>query len=220
MKSFIVPDDCQIPKLADIYNQYFKDIDVGYFVEVGAYDGKSWTNTGFLADIGWQGIYIEPISVYLDECRKNHFNNKVYFEQCAIGNKEEQKEIYVLDGLSTLDEDVNLAHIQIFNHESKQKQNIEIKRLDSILDRYNVKKNFDLLVVDTEGYEKEVFESFSLIEYNPKMIIVELCDIHPGFNSFPEIQNNAKYVRDKIKSHNYTEVFIDSINTIFWKDNE
>lgn len=220
MKKFNVPSDCQIPKLENIYNQYFSDIETGFFVEVGAYDGKSWTNTGFLADIGWQGIYIEPIKMYMDECKKHHENNNVSFEQCAIGSDNKTEEIYVLDGLSTLDENVNNAHRQLFNCESQNKQLIEVKRLDLILRTYNVNRKFDLLVVDTEGYEKEVFESFSLLEFSPRMIIVELCDVHSSYDSFPKIQSNAKYVRDKIKSYNYNEIFVDSINTIFWKNNE
>lgn len=220
MKKFTVPNDCQIPQLAEIYNTYFQNIETGFFIEVGAYDGKSWTNTGFLADIGWKGIYIEPIKTYMDRCKENHKNNKVFFEQCAIGSANKNEEIYVLEGLSTIDENVNNAHQQLFNCESKLKQTIQVNRLDFILGKYQVNKKFDLLVVDTEGYEKEVFESFSLSEYIPRMIIVELCDVHPSYNIFPKIQEDAKYVRDKIKSFNYNEIFVDSINTIFWKNNE
>ena len=49
---------CQIPNLADIYLENFGYKRDGYFVEVGAYDGVSWSNTFGLAAIGWGGRYL------------------------------------------------------------------------------------------------------------------------------------------------------------------
>ena len=44
------------------------------------------------------------------------------------------------------------------------------------MERLEVPKNFDLLVVDVEGKESEIFQTFELNEWKPKMIIVELED--------------------------------------------
>lgn len=220
MKPFVVQDDCQIPTLADIYNTYFHNVDEGFFIEVGAYDGRSWTNTGFLADIGWTGIYIEPVQYHMEMCKANHKNNALIFEQCAIGNKTEYKDIYVAGGLSTFDEQTKNAHDVMFNQGELQKERIFIQPLSAILEKYEIHKDFELLVVDTEGYEKEVFDSFDIKEYRPKMIIVELCDVHPSFNDFPEAQHNAKLVRQHIISNGYKEIYLDAINTIFWNTDE
>jgi len=220
MKPFTVQHDCQIQNLSEIYNKYFANIDTGCFVEVGAYDGRSWTNTGFLADIGWLGLYIEPIESHLNLCKQNHANNCVYFEQSAIGPIEITTEMYIAGGLSTIDSQVNIAHEKLFNTIINQKQIVNVQPLDKILKKYNISKKFELLVVDTEGYEKEVFDSFSLVEYRPKMIIVELCDVHNGYDDYKELQNKAQLVRKHILNNNYQEIYIDAINTIFWDNNE
>lgn len=216
MKDFIVPDDCQILNLKEIYQSYFGNIDNGFFVEVGAYDGRSWTNTGFLADIGWKGIYIEPIKSHMDMCKENHKNNDLIFEQVGIGSVEGLSDMYLSGGLSTVVEEVNRAHEIIYKQSNLQKETITVKTLHNIFQKHNVKNNFELLVVDTEGYEKEVFDSFNLQLYRPKMMIVELCDIHDAYSPFINLQDNAKKVRTHILNNGYTTIYEDCINTIFW----
>ena len=218
MKPFIVQEDCQIIGLADIYKKYFAGVDQGFFVEVGALDGRSFTNTGFLADIGWNGIYIEPVQQSMDQCRLNHKNNNVIFEQCAIGETTGYKDIYVSGGLSTFDPQVKQAHDILYQQGPLEKQTVLVQPLSVVLDKYQVSKNFELLVVDTEGYEQQVFNSFDVEKYRPKMIIVELVDIHEGYNNFSEIQANAKQVRQQILTSNYKEIYTDCINTIFWRN--
>ena len=44
----------------------------GTFVEIGAYDGESFSNTSFLADLGWNGLYVEPVPKFAALCRARH----------------------------------------------------------------------------------------------------------------------------------------------------
>jgi FkbM family methyltransferase len=219
---FSVGADCQINDLSSIYEQYFKTDICGIFVEVGAFDGRSWTNTGFLADIGWKGLYIEPITEYADLCKYNHKNNKVIVENCAVGLVDGENKFYVGGGLTTSDELVKNAHEKMFGKNTYNLLNVDVKthRLDSILKKHNIPLDFDLLVVDTEGSEHVVFNSFNLSEYTPKMIIVELCDVHPSFNEYELLQTRANEVRKKIIANGYKEVYVDCINTIFVYDSK
>jgi len=41
--------------------QVFKRRHHGYFIEVGAYDGITLSNTYFLEQMGWTGLLVEPI---------------------------------------------------------------------------------------------------------------------------------------------------------------
>ena len=218
MSKFDIGSDCQIPDLQIIYDQYFKNTNNGTFVEVGAYDGRSWSNTCFLADIGWKGIYIEPIKQYADSCITTHINNNVIVENCAIGCVEDTIPIYVRDGLTTLVPEVNVAHDEMFNG-TFSTGSATVVRLENILRKHGIEYDFDLLVVDTEGYEYEVFQSFSLDEYRPKIIIVELCDIHPGYGNYPNLQQNAKFTRDHITNNGYHEIYRDYFKTVFISDN-
>jgi FkbM family methyltransferase len=217
MINFNVGSDCQVIDLHLIYNKYFHNIHKGTFVEVGAYDGKSWSNTCFLADIGWKGLYIEPIKQYADSCTANHINNNVIVENCAIGCIEDTIPIYVREGLTTLVPEVNVAHDQMYKG-TYSTSFATVVKLETLLRKHNIGFSFDLLVVDTEGYELEVFQSFSLDEYRPKMIIVELCDVHSGYDNYPILQKNAKLTRDYITDKGYQEIYRDCINTIFISD--
>jgi hypothetical protein len=79
----------------------------------------------------------------------------------------------------------------------------------------NVPRKFDLLVVDVEGKESEIFKTFDLDEWQPKMMIVELEDEHPSFQSYPDLIEEIKELREFIASKNYKEIYRDSVNTVF-----
>lgn len=217
MKNLSISATCQIPVLQELYNKYL-EIDTGEFVEVGAYDGESWSNTSCLADNGWRGLYIEPIAHHMSMCRKRHASNNVVFEETAIGNSTQNIEMSVVGGLSTTLERCHQAHKSffspdIFSYETKTivRQN----RLDTVMNQHSISQQFDLLVVDVEGAERTVFESFELAWWLPKMIIVELCDVHNGFNNYTDLQDDARWVRNHIILNGYVTVWSDSINTVF-----
>ncbi|MCX8505445.1 MAG: hypothetical protein ORN98_02375, partial [Alphaproteobacteria bacterium] len=54
-------NDCQIKDLAKHYENLFGKKDKGVFVEIGAFDGQEVSNTAGLADLGWRGVYVEPV---------------------------------------------------------------------------------------------------------------------------------------------------------------
>jgi FkbM family methyltransferase len=222
MSKFNIGSDCQVVDLHVIYDTYFKDVDIGTFVEVGAYDGRSWSNTCCLADIGWKGLYIEPITEYADLCKYNHIKNNVIVENCAVGIVDGENKFYVGGGLTTSDELVKNAQEKMFGKDTYNVSNVIVKthRLESIFKKHEIPLEFDLLVVDTEGSEHVVFDSFNLGEYTPKMIIVELCDVHPSFNEYELLQTRSNEVRKKIIANGYKEVYVDCINTIFVYDSE
>ena len=63
---------CQIPTLSEIYQKEFKGKTSGIFVDVGAYDGHTFSNTWGLAVAGWRGVCFEPVPGYADQCREQY----------------------------------------------------------------------------------------------------------------------------------------------------
>lgn len=63
---------CQIDNISELYEVFLSTKLDGTFVEVGAFDGYTFSNTWGLAQRGWRGIYVEPIPKYANQCRKNH----------------------------------------------------------------------------------------------------------------------------------------------------
>lgn len=221
---------CQIKNLGQIYEKIFGCTTTGTFVEVGAFDGEWFSNTNFLADLGWKGIYIEPHVESFKLCFNRHYYNyNTEVICCAIGTEE--KEIDIYKSFSTSAPDNNLAFSYLTTSDTQQieripqidwsshiffnKERCQQYTLERILTKYNVPKNFDILVVDVEGNEADVLNSFSISEWKPKMMIIELEDENPNFQKFPDFIEKCKKLRMEILGYGYVEIYRDDINTIF-----
>lgn len=215
-----VSKTCQVNDLNSIYMKYFGYPSKGFFVEVGAFDGESFSNTSCLADHGWRGIYVEPIKSHYNACLNRHKNNDVYVVQCSIGVQEGEIDIYVGGPLTTSDPEQvqRYSEIDWAQHVPFSMGRCEQLKLDSLLEHFEVELGFDILGVDVEGRENDVFDSFDLEKWKPKMMIVELEDEHESFQKYQEHVAVHKSLRDKIHSHGYIEIYKDHINTIFVRE--
>lgn len=90
----VLAASCQIPffhNLRDVYSFVFGWKRDGVFVEIGAFDGETISNTCCLADIGWEGHYIEPVPQYAAQCKARHARNpKVSVHQYAVGKTADE----------------------------------------------------------------------------------------------------------------------------------
>ena len=212
-----VSQSCQIKNLADIYDKYLKPLDGGVFVEIGAYDGESFSNTSCLADIGWRGVYVEPVEEFYNKCKKRHSHNNVTVLNNSVGSVEGEFQVYVAGCITT----TKLSQLEMYRdvnwlkgRNQREEKCLQIT-LEQVLKTNSISPNFDLLVVDVEGSEVDVFNSFSLASWRPRMLIVELEDTHSTFLKYTEHREAHKVLRKAIIDTGYTEVYKDSINTVF-----
>jgi FkbM family methyltransferase len=213
------PANCQVPNLGGKWEALFGRRRTGYFVEVGAYDGENFSNTSCLADVGWSGLYIEPIAEFAEKCRMRHANNAgVSVLVTAVAEKAGATEIFVGDTLSTI------VGEQVADYEKidwakglhqGQKRQVATETLDALLERGAVPTDFDLLVVDVEGAEGRVFAAFDLEKWKPKALLVELEDEHPDFRHNGRVIREAKSIRRRIEGAGYQAYFRDQINTLY-----
>ena len=220
---------CQIPHLNEIYQKHFGYPSKGMFIEVGAYDGETFSNTSCLADIGWEGIYIEPVESSFIKCKQRHENNNVKVIQCLVGSEKIDKTLYVgkEDEVSwgSAITTSNSEHLEIYKTKIPNFSKINFSeivvsqiRLDTLLDMNNVDPNFDLLVVDVEGSEFDVYDSFDLNYWKPKMMIVEIEEKHQCFNENDNYLNNCIKMRKDFNDLGYCEIWNDPTNTVFLLD--
>jgi FkbM family methyltransferase len=214
------PPTCQIPRLADRYRELFGDLKTdGTFVEVGAYDGESFSNTSGLADLGWTGLYIEPVPRYARACARRHAANEaVLVANCAVGAEVAVIDLFLGEGLSTARRDQVEVYEQIdWTKGFHRGKRIQVRQLPlhQLLTEAGVEPGFELLVVDVEGSEEEVFDSFALDDWRPGVIIAELIDHHPSFQPFDNITRRSGRLRERIRHAGYREHYVDEINTIF-----
>ena len=184
-----VSGSCQLPSIRNKYYDLGLKKNSGYFVEIGAFDGETFSNTSFLADEGWAGLYVEPIPAFYRQTKLRHMFNNVTVENVAISGSTGMAMLTAMGSLSTLDIATAEAYKKFSWSKSSTKQARQIRvttaKLDDVLRRNRVPKNFELLVVDVEGHEEEILRNLLLSDWRPHTIIVEQCDQHPDFSTIP-----------------------------------
>jgi FkbM family methyltransferase len=211
--------DRQMLELAALYGRWFGARTDGSFVEVGAYDGETLSNTACLADRGWRGLYVEPVPDYAVRCRRRHARNpRVLVAECAVGAAAGTVELQVRGLLSGIAE----GHQRAFDvagwaagFPRERRIKVPQQPLDAVLEAATIAPGFELLVVDVEGYEAAVFEGFDIARWRPTMMIVELCDGGQDYSGFPDLAREHAGVRARLLAAGYAAVHVDSVDTVF-----
>lgn len=150
----------------------------GYFVEFGATDGISLSNTYLLEKFfNWNGILAEPAEVWHESLRHNRSSA---IETCCIWAESGKTFLFnEVEGVSGKDH--ALSTLSMFNrsdnHKKKRKRGREYEvdtiSLIDLLKKYEAPKRIDFLSIDTEGSEYEILSNFDFDEYNIEIICVE-----------------------------------------------
>lgn len=224
LKKTTVSSSCQIPDLQEKYQQLrFGNTNKTninkIFVEIGGNDGETCSNTSFLADQGWRGLYVEPIKDLATFAKIRHIFNDVSVENVAISESNGTQLIYSMGLLTTL----SLDNVRVYSeldwsksYTSNMKEiTIQTKTLENVFKRHNIPFVFDLLVVDVEGHEETIINSLFLSSWKPNVIIIELEDQHKQFKTFSVIADSHSKTRKMIVENGYIEFWKDDVNTIF-----
>jgi hypothetical protein len=92
---------------------------------------------------------------------------------------------------------------------------VQISTLDLELPNFLNGGALDVLSIDTEGFEKEVFDGFTLEKFMPALLIVELADFHPQIRS---TRFSDHQIYEKILHYDYRVIYKDAINTCFLRE--
>jgi FkbM family methyltransferase len=145
----------------------------GFFVEFGAADGVSLSNSHLLEkEFGWAGILCEPSRSWHQAIRKNR--SSVLDTRCvysATGENVSFSENYIGE-LSGITEFTGDDHHGLINRTTTSYQ-VETVSLLDLLNQHNAPKHIDFLSVDTEGSEFEILNAFDFSKYTFGAITVE-----------------------------------------------
>lgn len=159
----------------------FKNKKNGFFVEIGAHDGISYSNTYYFEKkLGWKGVCIEP---HPDRYAELILNRKALCVQKCIGSFEGQAEFLKISGyaemLSGLKNSYDPRHLARIQKEiekfggNKEVIKVQVVPLQNILDENNV-TYIDFLSLDTEGNELDILQSIDFKRVTIKAIAVEV----------------------------------------------
>jgi FkbM family methyltransferase len=146
----------------------------GFFVEFGATDGISLSNTHLLEkEFEWQGILAEPAKVWQSKLARNR-------PASAIENRCVWKDSHSV--LKFNETDVpELSTINSFSDKDGHKESrlggdqydVRTISLLDLLEKFNAPQHIDYLSIDTEGSEYEILKAFDFNKYSFGVITVE-----------------------------------------------
>jgi FkbM family methyltransferase len=173
--------------MTNYHSQYFQDRFCdkvifngkrnGYFIDIGAYDGVTISNSYFFEKHKeWSGICFEPNpTVFLSLVK----NRKCECRNVGIGSKEQVLTYLKIIGpgemLSGFKDFFDSRHIDRIKKEtrndsgSQQQIPIQVVKLDTFLDSPKI----DFLSIDTEGNELEILKSIDFKKVICKVVAVE-----------------------------------------------
>jgi FkbM family methyltransferase len=184
-----------------------------YFVELGANDGVSQSNTKYFEMYKkWHGILIEPYEPNYRKCRRNRSSRShVVHAACVSSNFLAPTIKLMYSNLMTIAlEGLNDIGNREAHAESGRKfyiQNADEKEflapartLNSILQACQAPKKIDFLSLDVEGGEIEVLKGLDLNEFQFRYICVETR----SFDTIREILfENGYSLVEKLTNHDY-----------------
>ena len=161
-------------------NKVFGKKEGGVFVDIGANDGITLSNTYFFEkNRGWTGVCIEPLP---DAFKKLEQNRNCILVNACISPDEGYKDFLSITGhaemLSGLIEKYDQRHMERIDAEinyhggSKDIIKVPCLSLKSLLLANNI-ENIDYCSIDTEGGEYEILESIEFKEIEIKAFTVE-----------------------------------------------
>lgn len=152
----------------------------GVFLEVGALNGFSESNTYYLEKFrGWSGILIEPVPHFFRECIKRRKKSKVF--NCAlVPNDYSQPTISMVfaERMSTvkgaMSFDLEQKHLEKALRGGGDCYEFEAlaRTLSSVLEEAGAPK-IDFFSLDVEGYEIQVLNGLDMTRFRPRWILVE-----------------------------------------------
>lgn len=162
------------------YAQNFEDVmlarcfnghEVGFYVDIGAWDATVDSVTKHFYDLGWSGINVEASPTnfaVISKDRPRDINLNL-----AVGATSGSKKFYEVlgTGLSTLRQD----YAERYAKEGFEivERHVETVCLSDLLDKYAQGRAIDFLKVDVEGSEAEVIIGGDWRRHRPRVVVVE-----------------------------------------------
>lgn len=185
--------------MKDLIYKALKKSNISSLIHVGGHIGQE---VDFYHSLNLDKvIYFEPVKEFADELKLkiNKFSN-FHLHQCALGNENSNKVIYIADKGEKDDSGSTSLLEPRESNISFGKKVIEVKKYSSF--DYS---NIDIAVLDTQGYELEVLRGFKNKLQTFKFIIVEFSNfegyinqtIYKDLNKFLNLNNFSFLTQNK-----------------------
>lgn len=152
---------------------YFKDFK-GKLLDIGANDGKTFSNSLALIELGWSATLVEPSVTAFEKLKELHKDNElVYLENIAIGKENGFLTLY--ESGHHLKNKSDVALLSSLNESETikwKKVGVDFKEYKVDVCCYSeIEDNYDFITIDAEGYDLEILKQIDLT--NTKLLCIE-----------------------------------------------
>jgi FkbM family methyltransferase len=152
----------------------------GTFVELGAFDGLTQSNTASFERRGWRGVLIEPVPDNYKKCVLNRPLAQVFNYACTAAAAPGECTTMTDVGLMSLVDGTRdrtieenwIARGEALQQIASKKLSVPIRTLRDVLAEAGI-SHVDLLSLDVEGGEIGVLEGLDLNQLRPQWIVCE-----------------------------------------------
>lgn len=190
-----------------LIENYFKGQSFGYYVDVGAHDGVTLSNTKAFEELGWEGICFEPQPKAFKKLQESR---SCLAYNYAVTNNTGTVDFLLLEGfceqLSGIAENYHQSHSDWIKRENQSRGlaqetiKVESRKFSDIV----TYKQIDYVSIDVEGSEMSVLESIDFNKHDIKLLGVE--------NNY-----NEPHIYDFLATKGYRPVFKIAIDVFFEK---
>lgn len=184
----------------------------GFFIECGANDGITQSNTYYLEKRkNWRGILVEGIPELYKKCKTNRPKALVYNNVLVAEDYTDSHMEMTFANLMSVVADTSLEDKERYIREGIECQNIAnsytvsvpVTTLGKILEENNITE-VDFFSLDVEGYELEVLKGIDLDNFNIKYILVEILTEDLKKSISERICKTGEYkLIDQLSQHDY-----------------
>jgi len=191
----------------DLKLKKYLDFENGTFIEAGANDGLSQSNTYWFERFrGWRGILVEPVPDQAELCRKNRPNAELIHaalvadpSTTSVHIKAARLMAFIPGTRPRAEEDAHLeTAIEVQQLAEVPEIEVPAVTLASILDARPGRK-VDFLSLDVEGYEIPVLQGMAPERNRPNLILVETKNLAGVLEA---LKGNYRTI-DQLSHHDY-----------------
>lgn len=184
----------------------------GFYIEVGAYDGYTYSVTYAFEAFGWKGLLIEPIPERFERARVRRPGSRVVHAALAGVGSQGTCTFTVVDGqtegmLSYLaPTEANTREVMSVGRLTNA-VTVPLTSMDTLLADHT--GPIDFAVIDVEGGEMALLEGFNLDRFRPRVLMIEEF-----------VPNPASAASKHLQSLGYQPVAYPWINRVFIRNEE
>ncbi|MDR2134992.1 MAG: FkbM family methyltransferase [Treponema sp.] len=158
---------------------YFRGKETGFFLDIGAHDGITYSNSYVFERLGWQGACVEPLPGVFEQLRRNR---RCDCYQVALAGSGDPAAAFIhaagVDTLSGLESEMAGGHTDWIRREGGRPERIRVKAVtfSELMANYPGRRAIDFLSLDVEGAEMAVLKTVDFEAYEIGLVAAECVE--------------------------------------------